>query len=64
MFVVFAYPKNTQRDLIASLASVNGAAYTRGAREQYDAWSTLLEPSESDVGWNWDGLSSYMKKVL
>ncbi|KAG5719362.1 Glucose oxidase [Termitomyces sp. T112] len=43
-------------------SSINGAAYTRGAKEQYDAWSTLLEPSEVNVGWNWAGLSSYMKK--
>ncbi|KAG6885228.1 hypothetical protein C0993_004635 [Termitomyces sp. T159_Od127] len=43
-------------------SSVNGAAYTRGAKEQYDAWSTLLEPFEADVGWNWDGLCPYMIK--
>lgn len=38
-------------------------AYTRGLNAQYDAWSTLLEPSEASVGWNWQGLWSYMKKV-
>ncbi|KAG6811132.1 hypothetical protein H0H92_008828 [Tricholoma furcatifolium] len=43
-------------------SSINGATYTRGAKEQYDAWSTLLEPSEANVGWNWDGIWSYMKK--
>ncbi|KAF8067051.1 hypothetical protein FPV67DRAFT_1562496 [Lyophyllum atratum] len=42
--------------------SINGGAYTRGTKEQYDAWSTLLEPSEASVGWNWNGLFSYMKK--
>lgn len=42
--------------------SINGAAYTRGLNAQYDAWSTLLEPSEASVGWNWQGLWSYMKK--
>jgi hypothetical protein len=49
--------------LILTVASINGGAYTRGQREQYDAWSTLLEPSEASVGWNWQGLWSYMKKV-
>ncbi|KAF8961146.1 hypothetical protein BDZ97DRAFT_1940106 [Flammula alnicola] len=43
-------------------SSINGAAYTRGLNAQYDAWSTLLEPSEASVGWNWQGLWSYMKK--
>jgi choline dehydrogenase len=43
--------------------SINGAAYTRGLDAQYDAWSTLLEPSEAKVGWNWQNLWSYMKKV-
>ncbi|GLB41356.1 putative GMC oxidoreductase family protein [Lyophyllum shimeji] len=43
-------------------SSINGGAYTRGTREQYDAWSTLLEPSEASVGWNWAGLWNYMKK--
>ncbi|KAF5309416.1 hypothetical protein D9619_012385 [Psilocybe cf. subviscida] len=42
--------------------SINGAAYTRGLNAQYDAWSTLLEPSEASVGWNWAGLWNYMKK--
>jgi len=43
-------------------SSINGAHYTRGLKEQYNSWSTLLEPSEASVGWNWDGLWSYMKK--
>ncbi|RDB29937.1 Glucose oxidase [Hypsizygus marmoreus] len=43
-------------------SSINGAAYTRGLKEQYDAWSTLLEPSEASVGWNWTGVWNYMKK--
>lgn len=30
---------------------------------QYDAWSSLLETSEADVGWNWQGIFAYMKKV-
>ncbi|KAG5337120.1 hypothetical protein C0989_010727 [Termitomyces sp. Mn162] len=43
-------------------SSINGAAYTRGSKEQYDVWSTLLEPFEANVGWNWASLWSYMKK--
>lgn len=44
-------------------SSINGGAWTRGMAAQYDAWSTLLEPSEASVGWNWNGIFSYMKKV-
>lgn len=44
-------------------SSINGAAWTRGMAAQYDAWSTLLEPSEASVGWNWASMFTYMKKV-
>jgi choline dehydrogenase len=44
-------------------SSINGAHYTRGLKAQYDAWSTLLEPSEAKVGWNWNGIFGYMKKA-
>lgn len=43
-------------------SSINGAHYTRGLKAQYDSWTTLLETSESGVGWDWNGLWSYMKK--
>ncbi|TFK48008.1 alcohol oxidase [Heliocybe sulcata] len=42
--------------------SINGGHYTRGISAQYDALSTLLDPSEASVGWNWDSLFDYMKK--
>ncbi|PVF96902.1 alcohol oxidase [Serendipita vermifera] len=44
-------------------SSINGAAWTRGIAAQYDAWSTLLEPSEAYLNWNWDSLFQYMKKA-
>ncbi|KAI0366021.1 alcohol oxidase [Pilatotrama ljubarskyi] len=44
-------------------SSINGAVWTRGSKEQYDAFSRLLEPEEAVVGWNWDNLFSYMKKA-
>ena len=44
-------------------SSINGGHWTRGLNAQYDAWSALLEPSETSVGWNWTNLWSYMKKV-
>ncbi|KAJ7035136.1 alcohol oxidase [Mycena alexandri] len=44
-------------------SSINGGHWTRGLNAQYDAWSTLLEDDEASVGWNWDGIFSYMKKV-
>ncbi|KAF7374150.1 Glucose oxidase [Mycena sanguinolenta] len=43
-------------------SSINGGHWTRGLNAQYDAWSTLLEEDEADVGWNWDGIFTYMKK--
>lgn len=43
--------------------SINGAAYTRGTKEQYDAWNQMLDPSDQTLGWDWDGIFSYMKKV-
>ncbi|RDX45063.1 alcohol oxidase [Lentinus brumalis] len=44
-------------------SSINGGHWTRGLNAQYDAWSSLLEDSEASVGWNWDGIFSYMKKA-
>ncbi|OSD05574.1 GMC oxidoreductase [Trametes coccinea BRFM310] len=44
-------------------SSINGAAWTRGLNAQYDSWSSLLEPEEASVGWNWDNLFTYMKKA-
>ncbi|KAJ6524175.1 hypothetical protein B0H19DRAFT_1200585 [Mycena capillaripes] len=43
-------------------SSINGGSWTRGSVAQYDLWSTLLEESEADVGWNWDGMLHYMRK--
>ncbi|TFK97990.1 glucose oxidase [Pterulicium gracile] len=43
-------------------SSTNGGAYTRAPKEQYDAMSKLLEPEEQSLGWNWNGLSKYMRK--
>lgn len=42
-------------------SSINGAHYTRGEAAQYDAWSTLL--NDSDSGWGWDQMFEHMKKV-
>lgn len=43
--------------------SINGGHWTRGLAAQYDSWSDLLETSEASVGWNWQNLWGYMKKV-
>lgn len=43
--------------------SINGAHYTRGMQAQYDAWTTLLEISAADAGWDWEGILGYMQKV-
>ncbi|KAJ7890366.1 alcohol oxidase [Mycena leptocephala] len=43
-------------------SSINGGMWNRGSAAQYDAWTTLLEPSEAHVGWNWEGMLHYMQK--
>ncbi|KAJ3979575.1 hypothetical protein F5890DRAFT_1546233 [Lentinula detonsa] len=42
--------------------SINGAHYTRGMQAQYDAWTTLLDTSDADAGWDWEGIFQYMQK--
>lgn len=48
---------------LGGTSAINGGAWTRGLDAQYDSWSALLEKSEADVGWNWQGLFGYMKKA-
>lgn len=40
--------------------SINGAAWNRASRAQYDALGALI--NSADAGWNWNGLLGYMKK--
>jgi choline dehydrogenase len=54
---------NCSGKTLGGSTSINGAAWTRGIAAQYDAWSTLLEPSEAYLDWNWSSLFQYMKKV-
>lgn len=37
---------------------LNGMCWTRGGREDYDAWAAL-----GNEGWGWDDLLQYFKKV-
>jgi choline dehydrogenase-like flavoprotein len=39
-------------------STVNGMAFERGSKPDYDAWEELGNP-----GWNWDELFKYFKKV-
>ena len=41
--------------------SINGAAWNRASRAQYDALGPMMFNS-AHGGWNWDGLLGYMKK--
>ena len=41
--------------------SINGAAWNRASKAQYDALGPLMVNS-TEQGWNWDGLLGYMKK--
>ncbi|TKY84622.1 hypothetical protein EX895_006524 [Sporisorium graminicola] len=42
--------------------SINGAAWNRASRAQYDALGPLMVNSTTSGGWDWDGLLGYMKK--
>ncbi|VDC03217.1 unnamed protein product [Peniophora sp. CBMAI 1063] len=44
-------------------SAINGGVWTRGQKAQYDAFAALLEPEDAGKGWDWDGLSHYMKKA-
>ncbi|KAG8834794.1 hypothetical protein FRC18_001468 [Serendipita sp. 400] len=62
------YPTDQGKTMVAGKtlgggSSINGAAWTRGHAAQYDAWSSLLTPSEANLGWNWNNLFGYMKKA-
>lgn len=39
-------------------STVNGMAFDRGSKADYDAWEELGNP-----GWNWESLFEYFKKV-
>ncbi|KAF7364291.1 Glucose oxidase [Mycena sanguinolenta] len=63
----WAYPAEEGRTInsgktLGGSSSINGGLWTRGSMAQYDAWTTLLEESDADVGWNWNGLFPYMRK--
>lgn len=55
---------NYRGKTLGGSSSINGGHWTRGLNVQYDSWSQLLEEDEASVGWNWDGIFSYMKKVI
>ncbi|KAJ7113056.1 alcohol oxidase [Mycena epipterygia] len=62
------YPAESGRNISAGKtlggsSSINGGSWTRGSIAQYDAWTTLLEPAEAGVGWDWEGMVHYMKKA-
>ena len=42
---------------------MNGAAWTRGQKEEFDTWASLLDEKGSQL-WGWDKLVPYMKKVI
>ncbi|CAG8516117.1 5634_t:CDS:2 [Acaulospora colombiana] len=44
-------------------SSINGAAWTRASKAQYDAWGSFLKPEESYLNWTWNSMFSYMNKA-
>ncbi|EJC99460.1 glucose oxidase [Fomitiporia mediterranea MF3/22] len=44
-------------------SSINGGKWTRGMKDQYDAFSQFLSDEDASMNWNFDSLFSYMKKA-
>lgn len=44
-------------------SSINGAAWTRASKAQYDAWGQFLKPEEAYLNWTWSSMFSYMNKA-
>ncbi|KAF9517618.1 GMC oxidoreductase [Hydnum rufescens UP504] len=64
----WSYPADQGRSILAGKtlggsSSINGAAWTRGLKQQYDSWLQLLDPADANSGWDWNGMFSYMKKA-
>lgn len=50
---------------VGGSSSVNGMAFDRPSRFDYDAWAEVSSPyfDDSEHKWDWDGIFSYFKKV-
>ncbi|KAF9513839.1 GMC oxidoreductase [Hydnum rufescens UP504] len=64
----WSYPTDQKKSIragktLGGSSSINGAAWTRGLKQQYDSWIQLLDPADAGSGWDWNGMFSYMKKV-
>jgi len=44
--------------VVGGSSTVNGMAWDRGSKSDYDSWENLGNP-----GWNWDSMLTYFKKV-
>ncbi|KAH9477949.1 Pyranose dehydrogenase 3 [Psilocybe cubensis] len=49
------YPRG---HILGGTSSINGMAYTRGSRDDYDRWAQVT----GDPGWSWDSISPYFFK--
>ncbi|KAF8199817.1 alcohol oxidase [Mycena galopus ATCC 62051] len=50
------YPRG---HVLGGSSSVNGMAYTRGSKDDYDRYARV----SGDAGWSWDSLVPYMRKT-
>jgi choline dehydrogenase-like flavoprotein len=69
--ILFNYTSIPQKELLNATTTVYAAAvvgggstanhmmFDRGSREDYDNWGRL-----GNVGWDWEGLLPYFKKVI
>jgi choline dehydrogenase-like flavoprotein len=49
----------TTAEVVGGGTVINGMFFNRGSAEDYDAWAEL----GNGVGWSWNGLLPYFKKV-
>ena len=61
MFLNLKVERTIRGRTLGGGTSINGGAWTRGMKEQYDAFGQLLD--DESMNWNFDSLFSYMKKV-
>ena len=52
-----------QGHVLGGGSSVNAQVYMRGRPSDYDAWDTILRGSNDGVGWGWNDVLPYFRKM-
>ncbi|WP_170442252.1 GMC family oxidoreductase [Ruegeria arenilitoris] len=52
-----------QANVLGGGSSVNAQVYMRGRPSDYDAWNDLLRQTNDGVGWGWDDVLPYFRRM-